>query len=68
MNRYIAKDDAFEHYVNDELRAVVPWESRDIYAGDWPDAPEFVFAPDIAAPAPAEAVAIDRPTTEEQPQ
>ena len=78
MNRYTANDEGFKHYVNDELRAVVPWASRETYAADWPDAPEFVFAPEIAAPAPAnvapapadaapaEAVVIDQPATEEQ--
>ena len=53
MNKYQSKPDGFEHYVHDELRAVVPWGSRDTYAADWPDAPEDAAAEAAASAPPA---------------
>jgi hypothetical protein len=39
VNRYETTPEGFKHYILDELRAVVPWASADLYRESFPDAP-----------------------------
>jgi len=44
MNRYEWKDGKLHHYINDELRAVVPHFALTDYRAFYPDAPDEVAA------------------------